>query len=176
MSSAWQLFITFSFPLPSDAPAALTVTGRTGWTTAAQMRYIGVVNQDVSVVKQCGDLMLIFFRQRTSYVTSLTPRTSTPLPPRWSPKQQPGAERPQRTGTHPPPRTLPPASPPKVKSKIRIWNKPRAFFCCFFLNQAVLGKISASARANTGWHRLNRNTFQMASRRCRTQQLCLQHF
>lgn len=123
--------------------------------------------------KMCGDLMLLFSRQRTSYVTSSTPRTSTPLPPRWLPKQRPGAERQRRTGTHPPPPTLPPASPLKVKSKTHIWKKPRAFF---FLNQAVLGKISAFARVNLGWHRLNRNIFQMVSRRCRTQQLCLQHF
>lgn len=129
--------------------------------------------------KMCGDLMLLFFRQRTSYVTSSTPRTSTPLPPLWSPKRRPGAERPRRTGTRPPPPTLPPASPLKVKSQIQIWNHPRAFLFLFFFlffNQAVLGKISAFARVNTGWHRLNRNSFQMVSRRCRTQQLCLQHF
>lgn len=67
------------------------------------------------------------FRPRTRCVTSLTPRISTPLPPRLSPKQRPRAKRPLQAGTHPPPPTLPPASPLKVKWKTQIWEQAQSF-------------------------------------------------
>lgn len=101
--------------------------------------------------KMCGDLMLLFFRQRTSYVTSSTPHTSTPLPPRRSPKQRPGAERPRRTGTHPPPPTLPPASPLKVKSKIQIWNKPETIFFLIKPFLARFQRLLAWTQDDIGW-------------------------
>lgn len=60
-------------------------------------------------------------RQRTSCATSPTPHTATPpSPPRWSPKPQPGAERPRLTGTRPPPPRRPPASPLKVTRFITV--------------------------------------------------------